>query len=117
MKALALRGLVVSLVWAATACGSEPPKEQEVDARDRFVGEWKSADTNSQTHTFIKRSGDTFFIHEGKQDIEGTYDAATQCVMIQNEVKKVPVKYLPETDQLLITGGSREARFSRVKYK
>lgn len=113
MKAFATRLLVVVLGWAVAACSTETTKE--VDTRDRFVGEWKSADTNSQTHTKIKRSGDNFFIHEGLNDLVGAYDASLTSVMIDNGTKKVAVKYLPETDQIMVTGGSREAKFSRVK--
>jgi hypothetical protein len=115
MKALVVRLLVVVLGGTAGACGPEKPKEPEVDARERFVGEWKSADTNAQTHTKIKHVGDTYYIHEGMNDLVATYDPMTEWIIIDNGVKKVAVKYLPETDQILVTGGMREAKFSRVK--
>lgn len=114
-KTLAARLSVVMLAGLLAACGAETPKEADVDYRQQFVGEWKSADTNAETHTYIKRTGDTFYIHEGQQDIVGTYDEATKSVLIDNGEKKVPVAYVPETDQLLITGGSKTARFARVK--
>ncbi|MBD2721473.1 MULTISPECIES: hypothetical protein [Hymenobacter] len=114
MKTLVGRLLAVLLIGLVGACGPQKPKV-EADMRDNFVGEWKSADTNAQTHTRIKRTGDTFYIHEGINDLVGTYDPNVESIMIDNGVKKVPVKYLPETDQLLITGGQREAKFSRVK--
>lgn len=114
MKAIAARLLAVLVVAGMGACSTEAKKEAEVDTREKFVGEWKSADTSAETHTYIKRTGDTFYIHEGQQDLVGAYDAASQSVLIDNGVKKVPVRYLPATDQILVTGGSREAKFSRV---
>ena len=107
--------LLVSLVGTMVSCGLNKPRAPEGNARDKFVGEWKSDDTNSQTHTRIQRSGDNFFIHEGLNDLTGIYDSTAQAIMIDNGVKKVPVKYLSETDQILVTGGSRDAKFSRVK--
>jgi hypothetical protein len=115
MKALIVRLLAVALGGAVGACGPEKAKEAEVDPREVFVGEWKSADTNAETHTTIKHQGDTYYIHEGKVDLTATYDPMTEYIMIDNGVKKVAVKYLPETDQLLVTGGMRDAKFSRVK--
>jgi hypothetical protein len=116
MKAFAARLLVVLLVGAVSACGPEKKKDIDMtDPRDKFVGEWKSADTNAETHTYIKRSNNSFFIHEGQQDIVGTYDEVNKTIIIDNGTKKVPVIYLPETDQIRVTGGSRDAKFSRVK--
>lgn len=114
MKAIAARLLAVLLVAGVGSCSPEAKKEAEIDPREKFVGEWKSADTNAETHTYIKRTGDTFYIHEGQQDLVGAYDAASQSVLIDNGVKKVPVRYLSSTDQIMVTGGSREAKFSRV---
>ncbi|WP_210521496.1 hypothetical protein [Hymenobacter terricola] len=113
MKVLVARLLVVLLFMAGSACTTEAKKE--IDPRDKFVGEWKSADTNAETHTYIKRTGDTFYIHEGQQDLVAAYDEATKSLVIDNGVKKVPVHYLPATDQIMVTGGSRDAKFSRVK--
>ncbi|MFD2718040.1 hypothetical protein ACFST9_04895 [Hymenobacter monticola] len=115
MNAWAQRALVVLLAGTMVSCGSDKPKAPEVNPRDQFLGEWKSDDTNSQTHTVIRRKGDTFFIHEGLNDLTGIYDSTAQVIMIDNGIKKVPVKYLPETSQLLVSGGSRDAKFSRVK--
>ena len=115
LNAWAQRALVVLLAGTLGSCGSDQPKAPEVNPRDQFLGEWKSDDTNSQTHTVIRRKGDTFFIHEGLNDLTGTYDSTAQAIMIDNGLKKVPVKYLSETGQLLVTGGSRDAKFSRVK--
>jgi hypothetical protein len=107
--------LLVLLTGAMTSCGLDKSKVSVINPRDQFVGEWKSDDTNSQTHTHIRRTGDTFFIHEGLNDLTGVYDSTARAIMIDNGVKKVPVKYLPETDQILVTGGSQDAKFSRVK--
>jgi len=115
MQGWAKQALVLSLACTLGSCGSDKPKAPEVNPRDQFLGEWKSDDTNSQTHTVIRRKGDTFFIHEGLNDLMGTYDSTAQAIMIDNGVKNVPVKYLPETGQLLVSGGSRDAKFSRVK--
>ncbi|MDO7849663.1 hypothetical protein Q5H92_25090 [Hymenobacter sp. M29] len=115
MKTWTERLLMVLLIGAVGACAPDKPKAQDVNPRDHFVGEWKSDDTNSQTHTRIQRSGDNFFIHEGLNDLTGIYDSTAQAIMIDNGVKKIPVKYLPETDQILVSGGSRDAKFSRVK--
>ena len=111
----AKRALMVSLVGTMGSCGLDKPKAPETNPRDLFLGEWKSDDTNSTTHTVIRRKGDTYFIHEGLNDLTGTYDSTAQVIMIDNGLKKVPVKYLPATGQLLVTGGSRDAKFSRVK--
>ncbi|MBF9143771.1 hypothetical protein [Hymenobacter properus] len=115
MNAWAKQALVVLLAGAMGSCGSDKPKAAEANPRDLFLGEWKSDDTNSTTHTVIRRKGDTYFIHEGLNDLTGIYDSTAQVIMIDNGVNKVPVKYLPETGQLLVTGGSRDAKFSRVK--
>ncbi|MDO7853608.1 hypothetical protein [Hymenobacter convexus] len=111
----AKQALLIALIGMMGSCGPDKPKTPEGNPRDKFVGEWKSDDTNSQTHTRIQRSGDNFFIHEGLNDLTGIYDSTAQAIMIDNGVKKVPVKYLPATDQILVTGGSRDAKFSRVK--
>ena len=107
MKAFAARFLIVLFGCAVVACAK--------DARDQFVGEWKSATTNAETHTFIKRSGDDFFITEGKQDLVGKYDEATKSLLIDNGTRKVPVLYIPDTDQIVVSAGGKSARFSRVK--
>ena len=113
MKALTTQLSVVLLALALGACSSD--KAKEGNPRDNFVGEWKSDDTNSQTHTRIRRVGDNFYIHEGLNDLQGVYDSTAQAIMIDNGEKKVPVKYLPETGQILVSGGSHDAKFSRVK--
>lgn len=107
MKAIAARCFTILACWAMVACGK--------DTRDQFVGEWKSATTDAETHTFIKRSGDDFFISEGKQDLVGKYDEATKSLLIDNGTRKVPVLYIPESDQIVVSAGGKSARFTRVK--
>ena len=107
MKAIAVRVLLVLVCWAAVACAK--------DSRDQFVGEWKSATTDAEAHTFIKRSGDDFFITEGKQDLVGKYDEATKSVLIDNGTRKVPVLYIPDTDEIVVSAGGKSAKFARVK--
>lgn len=115
MKALTVRLLGVVLLGAVSACSPEKKKEIDMsDPRDKFVGEWKSADSNAETHTYIKRLNNTFFIHEGRQDIEGTYDEVTKSILINNGVKKVPVHYVPEKDLIVVDGDNKKATFSRV---
>ena len=46
-------------------------------------------------HTFIKRSGDDFFITEGKQGLAGKYNEATRSVLIDNGTRKVPCSTYP----------------------
>jgi len=115
MNTWARQALVVLLAATMGSCGLDKPKAPEVNPRDQFLGEWKSDDTNSLTHTVIRRKGDNYFIHEGLNDLVGIYDSTAQAIMIDNGEKKVPVKYLPATDQILVTGGSQDAKFSRVK--
>lgn len=114
MKAFSALVLAVSMLGSVSACSTEAKKEVEVDTRDKFVGEWESADAKAETHTYIKRTDNQFFIHEGQQDLVGNYDEATKSILIDNGEKKVPVSYLPETDQIMVTGGSHDAKFSRV---
>jgi hypothetical protein len=108
MKAVAARLLLVWLGWAAVACATD-------DARDKFVGERKSVTADAGIHTFIKRSGNNFFINEGKQDLVGTYDEANKSIIIDNGTRKVPVLYIPETDEIVVSAGGNSAKFSRVK--
>lgn len=99
--------LIILLVLAVSACAT--------DYRDKFVGEWKSVNTGSAVHTSIKRSGDNFFITEGKQDLVGTYDEATKSMLVDNGSKKVPVLYMPDTDEIIVSAAGKSAKFSRVK--
>ena len=115
MKNFMVRWRAVVLLGMVSACAPEAKDSAASDPRDKFVGEWKSADTNAETHTYIRRTENNFFIHEGQQDLVGAYDSTTQSILIDNGVKKVPVRYLAETDQISVTGGSRDAKFSRVK--
>ena len=59
------------------------------------VGEWKNTATDAEMHTFIKRSGDDFFITEGKQGLVGKYNEATRSVLIDNGTRKVPCSTYP----------------------
>ena len=107
MKVWGPRLLIVLLLLAVSACTT--------NFRDKFVGEWKSVNTGSEVHTFIKRSGDNFFITEGKQDLVGTYDETTKSMLIDNGSQKVPVLYMPDTDEIMISAVGKSAKFSRVK--
>lgn len=107
MKVLAARFFMVVACWAMVACAK--------DARDEFVGVWRSSTTDAEAQTTIKRTGDDYFINEGKQDLVGKYDAATKSILIDNGTQKVPVLYLPETDEIMVSAGDRSAKFKRVK--
>ena len=54
------------------------------------MGEWENAATDAEARTFIERSGDDFFITEGKQDLVGKYNEATRSVLIDNVTREVP---------------------------
>ena len=79
------------------------------------MGEWENAATDAGTHTFIKRSGDDFFITEGKQDLVGKYNEATRSVLIDNLTREVPVLYIPDINEIVVSAGGKSEKFTRVK--
>ena len=79
------------------------------------MGEWKNAATNAEAHTFIKRSGDDFFIPEGKQDLAGKYSEATRSALIDNGTRKVPVLYVLDTNEIVVSAGGKSGKFARAK--
>ena len=79
------------------------------------MGEWKNAATDAEAYTLIKRSGDDFFITEGKQDLVGKYNEATRSVLIDDEIRKVPVLYVPDTNEIVVSAGGKSEKFTRVK--
>ena len=79
------------------------------------MGEWENAATDAEMHTFIKRSGDDFFITEGKQDLVGKYSEATRSVLIDNLTREVPVLYVPDTNEIVVSAGGKSEKFTRVK--
>ena len=109
MKAFAARLLVVLLFLVAAGCSNS------TDIREKFVGEWKSVNADTGTHTFIRRTGDNYFITEGKQDLVATYQDSVKGLVIDNGTRKVPVLYIQETDEIMVSAGGKSAKFSRVK--
>ena len=79
------------------------------------MGEWGNAATDAEVHIFIKRSGDDFFITEGKQDLVGKYNEATKCVLIDSVPRKVPVLYVSDTNEIVVMTGGKIEKFTRVK--
>ena len=79
------------------------------------MGEWKNAATDAEARTFIKRSGDDFFITERKQDLVSKYNEATRSVLINNGTRKVPVLYVPDTNEIVVSAGGKSEKFTRVK--
>ncbi|MDB5235833.1 MAG: hypothetical protein JWR44_2826 [Hymenobacter sp.] len=109
MKAVVARLLVVLLFLTASACSTS------TDVREKFVGEWKSVNADTGTHTFIRRTGDNYFITEGKQDLVATYQDSIKGLIIDNGTRKVPVLYIQDTDEIVVSAGGKSAKFSRVK--
>ena len=79
------------------------------------MGEWKNAAIDAEAHTFIERSGDDFFITEGKQDPVGKYDEVTGSVLIDNLTREVPVLYVPDINEIVVSAGGKSEKFTRVK--
>ena len=79
------------------------------------MGEWENAATDAEMHTFIKRSGDDFFITEGKQDLVGKYNEVTGSVLIDNLTREVPVLYVPDINEIVVSAGGKSEKFTRVK--
>jgi len=70
------------------------------------VGEWKNAATDAEARTFIT---------EGKQDLVGKYNEATRSVLIDDEIRKVPVLYVADTNEIVVSAGGKSEKFTRVK--
>ncbi|GAB2706862.1 hypothetical protein GCM10011495_21630 [Hymenobacter frigidus] len=70
------------------------------------MGEWKNAATDAEVHTFIT---------EGKQDLVSKYNEATRSVLIDDEIRKVPVLYVPDTNEIVVSAGGKSEKFTRVK--
>ena len=79
------------------------------------MGEWENAATDAEARTFIERSGDDFFITEGKQDPVGKYDEVTGSVLIDNVTRKVPVLCVLDTNEIMVSAGGKSGKFTRVK--
>ena len=70
------------------------------------MGEWKNAATDAEVHTFIT---------EGKRDLVGKYNEATRSVLIDDEIRKVLVLYVPDTNEIVVSAGGISEKFARVK--
>ena len=79
------------------------------------MSEWKNAATDTEAHTFIERSGDDFFITEGKQYLVGKYNEATRSVLIDTLTREVPVLYVPDINEIVVSAGGKSEKFTRVK--
>ena len=79
------------------------------------MGERRNTATGAEAHTFVKRSGDNFFVTEGKQGLVGKYNEATKSGLIDNGARKVPVRYVPDTNEIVVSAGGKNGKFARVK--
>ena len=70
------------------------------------MGEWKNAATDAEARTFIT---------EGKQDLVSKYNEATRSVLINNGTRKIPVLYVPDTNEIVVSAGGKGEKFTRVK--
>ena len=45
----------------------------------------------------------------------GKYNEATRSVLINNGTRKVPVLYVPDTNEIVVSAGGKSEKFTRVK--
>jgi hypothetical protein len=45
----------------------------------------------------------------------GKYNEATRSVLIDDEIRKVPVLYVPDTNEIVVSAGGKSEKFTRVK--
>jgi hypothetical protein len=106
LKAFRVNTLFFLLLCFVGACSS--------NTSDKFLGEWKSADFKEPVS--IKRTGENYILtQKGQPELLATYDADAKRLMIDAGSARVPVIYLADTDEILMSSAVRSTRFSRVK--
>ena len=45
----------------------------------------------------------------------GKYSEATRSVLIDNVTREVPVLYVPDTNEIVVSAGGKSGKFTRVK--
>ncbi|RNI24112.1 hypothetical protein EFB08_17205 [Rufibacter latericius] len=96
-----------------TKDGSDPDEELPLatDDADKFIGEWKSVQSEGRDHTIITRNGENFLIQQGKKTVPGVWDEANNVIRMNVGVP-MDIMYIENEDMIVFGSGGKYRRVS-----
>ena len=78
---------------------------------DKFIGEWKSVQSEGRDHTIITRNGKNFLIQQGKKTVPGVWDEENNLIRM---IVGVPmdIMYIENEDMIVFGSGGKYRRVS-----
>ncbi|MBC3538970.1 hypothetical protein ACFSC6_10530 [Rufibacter sediminis] len=94
--------------------GSSGPNQKlpmATDDADKFIGEWKSVQSEGRDHTIITRNGGNFLIQQGKKTVPGVWDEENNIIRM-NVGMPMDIMYIENEDMIVFGSGGKYRRVS-----